>query len=84
MQSDSLWIRHSRTCEIWHDADKQKPLINQFERLKEKAKANNFNAQLISMMMIATVLAAFCAINLAQECTISRRFARGTTSISGR
>jgi hypothetical protein len=39
------------------NADKQKPLINQFERLKEKAKANNFNAQLMSMMMIATVLA---------------------------
>jgi hypothetical protein len=54
----------------WHDADKQKPLINQFERLKEKAKANNFKPQLMSTIMIATVLAAFCAIILAHERTI--------------
>jgi len=51
----------------WQDADAQKPLIKQFERLKEMAKANNFNAQLMSTMMIATVLAAFCATILAQE-----------------
>jgi hypothetical protein len=51
----------------WQDAGNQKPLIKQFERLKERAKANNFNAQLVSTMIIATVLAAFCAIILAQE-----------------
>jgi len=51
----------------WQGADKEKPLIKQFERLKERAKANNFNAQLMSTMIIATVLAAFCAIILAQE-----------------
>jgi hypothetical protein len=51
----------------WQDAGTQKQLIEQFERFKERAKANNFNAQLVSTMMIATVLAAFCAIILAQE-----------------
>jgi hypothetical protein len=42
-------------------------VINAFERLKERAKANNFKAQLFSTIMIATVMAAFCAIILAQE-----------------
>lgn len=51
----------------WQDAYKQKPLIDEFERFKERAKANSFNAQLISTMMIATVLAAFCTVILAQE-----------------
>jgi len=51
----------------WHDAHDRKKVIRAFEQLREKAKANNFNAQLMSTMMIATVLAAFCAIVLAQE-----------------
>jgi hypothetical protein len=51
----------------WKDADSQQSIIKAFERLRERAKANNFNAQLMSTMMIATVLAAFCAIILAQE-----------------
>jgi hypothetical protein len=51
----------------WQDAASQQSVIKAFERLREKAKANNFNTQLISTMMIATVLAAFCAIILAQE-----------------
>jgi hypothetical protein len=51
----------------WHNADAQKEVIKAFERLKERAKANNFKTQLISTMMIATVMAAFCAIILAQE-----------------
>ena len=51
----------------WHDAHNQRKVIRAFERLREKAKANNFNAQLMSTIMIATVLAAFCAILLAQE-----------------
>lgn len=51
----------------WHDAQNQKEVITAFERLREKAKANNFKAQLMSTMIIATVLAAFCAIILAQE-----------------
>ena len=50
----------------WQNADNH-PAINAFERLKERAKANNFNAQLFSTIMIATVMAAFCAIILAQE-----------------
>jgi hypothetical protein len=36
----------------WQDADKQKSLIKQFV-----AKANNFNAQLMSTMIIAALLA---------------------------
>jgi hypothetical protein len=51
----------------WKDAGAQKQLIEQFARFRERAKANNFNTQLVSTMMIATVLAAFCAIILAQE-----------------
>jgi hypothetical protein len=51
----------------WHDADSQKKVISAFERLKERTKANNFNAQLMSTIMISTVLAAFCAIILAVE-----------------
>ena len=50
----------------WQNADNH-PAIKAFERLKERAKANNFNAQLISTMMMATVMAAFCATILAQE-----------------
>ena len=50
----------------WPNADNH-PVIKAFERLKERAKANHFKAQLISTMMIATVMAAFCAIILAQE-----------------
>jgi hypothetical protein len=51
----------------WNDADNQAEVIKAFERLRESAKAKNFNAQLMSTMMIATVLAAFCAVILAQE-----------------
>lgn len=51
----------------WHDVGNQGEVISAFERLKESARANNFKAQLMSTMMIATVLAAFCAIILAQE-----------------
>jgi hypothetical protein len=50
----------------WQNADNH-PAINAFKRFKERAKANNFNAQLMSTIMIATVIAAFCAIILAQE-----------------
>lgn len=56
-----------RMMRNWQDADNQKNVIEAFERLKERAKANNFKTQLMSTMMIATVLAAFCAIILAQE-----------------
>ena len=56
-----------RMMRNWHDADGQQKVIKAFERLKERAKANNFNAQLMSTIMIATVLAAFCGIILAQE-----------------
>jgi hypothetical protein len=56
-----------RMMRVWRDADSQQTVIKAFERLKERTKANNFNAQLISMMMIATVFAAFCAVVLAQE-----------------
>lgn len=51
----------------WQDAEQQKPLIRQFEQLKERARSNNFNAQLMSTMLTATVLAAFCAVMLARE-----------------
>jgi hypothetical protein len=53
----------------WRDADtdKQKKVIKAFEQLREKANANNFNAELMSTMMVATVLAAFCAFILAKE-----------------
>lgn len=51
----------------WHDAGAQTEIIRAFERLQEKAKANKFSAQLMSTTMIATVLAAFCAIVLARE-----------------
>lgn len=51
----------------WKDAEGQQTVIKAFERLKEKAKANSFSAQLMSTMLIATVLAAFCAMILAQE-----------------
>lgn len=51
----------------WHDAGNQGEVIKAFERLRESAKSNNFKAQLMSTMMIATVLAAFCAVILAQE-----------------
>jgi hypothetical protein len=57
-------IRMMRT---WQNVDSQQKVIKAFEQLKEKAKANNFNTQLISTMIIATVLAAFCAIILAKE-----------------
>jgi hypothetical protein len=56
-----------RMMRNWQDSDTQQKVIKAFERLKERAKANNFKAQLMSTMMIATVLAAFCAIILAQE-----------------
>jgi hypothetical protein len=56
-----------RVMRNWGDADNQRKVIEAFERLKRKAKANNFNTQLMSTMMIATVLAAFCAIILAKE-----------------
>jgi hypothetical protein len=56
-----------RMMRNWHDADGQQKVITAFERLKERTKANNFNAQLMSTIVIATVLAAFCAIVLAQE-----------------
>jgi hypothetical protein len=56
-----------RMMRNWQDADSQQKVIRAFERLKERAKANNFSAQLMSTMIIATVLAAFCAIILAQE-----------------
>jgi hypothetical protein len=56
-----------RVMRSWQDSDRQQKIIKAFERLKERAKANNFNAQLMSTMIIATVLAAFCAIILAQE-----------------
>jgi hypothetical protein len=59
-----------RMMRNWQDADNQKPLINAFERLRQRATANNFSAQLMSTMIIATVLAAFCSIILAQERTI--------------
>lgn len=51
----------------WHDAENQSQVRKAFEQLREQANANNFSAQLMSTMMIATVLAAFCAIILAQE-----------------
>lgn len=65
-------VRHSLDATItnmrnWMDADRQQPVIKAFERLKQRAKANNFKPQLMSTMMIATVLAAFCAIILAQQ-----------------
>jgi hypothetical protein len=54
-----------RIMRNWQDAaDRQQKVIKAFERLKERAKANNFNTPTI---MIATVLAAFCAMILAQE-----------------
>jgi hypothetical protein len=56
-----------RMMRNWHDVDGQQEVIKAFERLNERAKANNFNAQLMSTIVIATVLAAFCAIILAQE-----------------
>ena len=56
-----------RMMRNWQDSDRQQEIIKAFERLKERAKANNFNAELMSTMIIATVLAAFCAIILAQE-----------------
>ena len=55
------------TMRSWRDADNQGRTIKAFERLKESAKANNFSTQLISTMMVATVLAAFCGVILAQE-----------------
>jgi hypothetical protein len=51
----------------WYDSDQQKWVIEAFERLREKAKAKNFNTKLMSTMMIATVLAAFCGVMLAKE-----------------
>jgi hypothetical protein len=56
-----------RMMRNWNDAGAQTEIIRAFERLQEKAKANNFSAQLMSTTMIATVLAAFCAIVLARE-----------------
>lgn len=56
-----------KTMRNWHDADNQKVVIKAFEQLRQKANANNFSAQLMSTMMIATVLAAFCGIVLARE-----------------
>jgi hypothetical protein len=56
-----------KMMQSWQNADSQHEVIKAFERLKERAKANNFNAQLMSTMVIATVLAAFCVIILAKE-----------------
>jgi hypothetical protein len=56
-----------RMMQTWQDAESQQKIIKAFERLRERAKANNFNTQLMSTMMIATVMAAFCSIILAQE-----------------
>jgi hypothetical protein len=55
------------TMRSWHDAENQGEMLKAFERLRERANANNFSAQLTSTMMIATVMAAFCATVLAQE-----------------
>jgi hypothetical protein len=51
----------------WQDAEAQTEVIGLFERLRERANANNFSARLMSTMIIATVMAAFCAILLTQE-----------------
>lgn len=51
----------------WHDAAHQQRVIGAFERLRQRANANGFNAQLMSTMIFATVLAAFCAVILAKE-----------------
>lgn len=56
-----------RMMRNWNDAGTQTDIIRAFEQLQEKAKANNFSAQLMSTTMIATVLAAFCAIVVARE-----------------
>jgi len=61
-----------RVMRNWLNADSQREVIRAFEQLKEKAKANNFKPQLMSTMVIATVLAAFCKIILAQERKIER------------
>jgi hypothetical protein len=50
-----------------HRQTRKRQVMNFESDSKEKAKANNFNAQLMSTMMIATVMAAFCGIILAQE-----------------
>ena len=56
-----------RMMRSWEDAADQTEIIGLFERLRERANANNFSARLISTMIIATVMAAFCAILLTQE-----------------
>jgi hypothetical protein len=61
-----------RVMRNWPNADSQRDVIRAFEQLKEKAKANNFKPRLMSTMVIATVLAAFCKIILAQERKIER------------
>jgi len=55
-----------RMMRSWENAASQQSVIKAFEQLKERAKANNFKTQLMSTIIIATVLAAFCAIILAQ------------------
>ncbi|MGO9172272.1 MAG: hypothetical protein ACLP7P_09945 [Rhodomicrobium sp.] len=51
----------------WDDAANQVAVIKQFQHLRQSANANNFNVQLMSTMIVATVMAAFCAMILAQE-----------------
>jgi hypothetical protein len=38
----------------WQDAEAQTEVIGLFERLRERANANNFSARLMSTMIIAT------------------------------
>jgi hypothetical protein len=51
----------------WGDASSHRTIIKAFESLRQRAKSNNFDTRLVSTMIIATVLAAFCGIVLVQQ-----------------
>ena len=51
----------------WHDADTQVEVIEAFRKLRQRANANNFNAKLMSTMVVATSVAALVALMVAAE-----------------
>jgi hypothetical protein len=56
-----------KMMKAWEGPDARNHFIEAFEQLRQRANANSFSPRFMSRMMIATVLAAFCAVILAQE-----------------
>jgi hypothetical protein len=59
--------RTIQSMQSWNDARTQSDIIDAFRALRQRAKANNFKAALISTMVVSTTLAAFTALLLTRE-----------------